>query len=183
MIARNPEFLNEVDDFMLIHITVLLATMAFGEVFQTEQVSIKVDISSNIYTYDVTNLSTEKIVGFEVGYHAAYNFKVPAGWHEQIASGIFKAWTDDASAGISQNETAQFSDRVSSKGAVLGISPVKVHFQSGKTVIVPDVWASTAEPKSYIALIAAVLLSIVLLHSAIIFRKNRRDNNQTISDV
>ena len=171
------------NDFMLIHITVLLATMAFGEVFQTEEVSIDVDINSNIYTYDVTNLSTDKIVGFEVGYHAAYNFKVPAGWHEQIGGGIFKAWTDDTSAGIAQNETAQFSDRVSSQGAVLGSSAVKVHFQSGKTVIVPDVWVSIAEPKSYIALISVLLLSVVLLHSAMIFRKNRRNNKQTISGV
>ncbi len=168
---------------MLIQITVLLATMAFGEVFQTEEVSIDVDISSNIYTYEVTNLSTDKIVGFEVGYHAAYNFKVPRGWHEKIGGGIFKAWTDEASAGISQNETAQFSDRVSSQGAVLGSSAVQVHFQSGKTVIVPDVWVSTAEPKSYIALIAVLLLLVVLLHSAMIFRKNRRDNNQIIRDV
>ena len=160
---------------MLIHITVLLATMTFGEVFQAEQVSIDVDISSNIYTYEVTNLSTDKIVGFEVGYHAAYNFKVPAGWHEEIGGGIFKAWTDEASAGIAQNKTAQFSDRVSSHGAVLGSSAVKVHFQSGKTVIVPDVWAPVHEPRSYIFLVATVIICIMCLHTAVIIYRKKQN--------
>jgi hypothetical protein len=175
MIARNPEFSKGMDDFMLIQITVLLATMTFGEVFQTEEVSIKVDIQSSIYTYEVTNLSTDKIVGFEVRFHAAYNFKVPVGWHEQVTGGIFKAWTDDAYAGISQNQTAQFSDRVSSQGAVLGSSPVKVHFQSGKTVIVPDVWAPVHEPQSYIFLIAAAIICIMCLHTAVIIYRKKHN--------
>ena len=160
---------------MMLHIIALLAAASVGEVFQTKEVSINVDISSNIYTYEVTNLSTDKIVGFEVGYHAAYNFQVPTGWHEQTGGGIFKAWTEEPDAGIAQNETAEFSDRVSSQGAVLGSSAVKVHFQSGKTVIVPDVWAPVHEPRSYIFLVATVIICIMCLHTAVIVYRKKQN--------
>ena len=142
--------------------------------FKTEQVGIMVDIQSNIFRYDVTNLASSPIVYFEANQHAAYNFQAPDGWHKEHSSDRFCAWTDDPQLAIGPNKTGQFSMRVSSRGAVLNQAPAKVRFQSGQTVTVPNVWSPSKEPRSYVFLIAGLFLFIVLLHTIVLVRKDRR---------
>lgn len=90
---------------------------------------------------------------------------------------MFKAWTTQPQAAIEPQKNANFSFNVSTKGAILGHSPAKVLFQSGESVMVDNVWTSSKEPLSYVALVAATILAILLLHFAVIVRKNRRAKN------
>jgi hypothetical protein len=160
---------------MLAYLLVTLAIMAPNQaIFEADHVSIKVDIQSNIFKYEVTNLGASPIVGFEAQHHAAYNFLVPDGWHKEDSSDLFKAWADDSELAIGPGKTAEFSMRVSSRGAVLNQAPAKVRFLSGQTVIIPNVWSPSPEPKSYVFLVASLFLFIILLHTAVIAFKNRR---------
>jgi len=160
---------------MLVYLIVAFAGLVSNQAeFETDHVRIRVTIKSNIYTYEVTNLSESPIVHFEVKRYAAYNFIVPEGWQEESSSDIFRASTSNSQTAILSNETAEFSLRVSSAGAVLGTTPAKVQFQSGKTSTVPGVWAPVAEPRSYGALVAGLITAIVLLHTAFLVYRNRR---------
>jgi len=169
---------------MLPYFLVTLALLAPNQAeFKTEQVNILVDIQSNIFQYNVTNLASSPIVYFEVYHHAAYNFEAPEGWHKEHSSKLFKAWTDDPHSAISQNKTGQFSMRVSSRGAVLTKAPVKIQFLSGQTAIVPDVWSPAPESKSYVFLIAGLFLLISLLHTSIIIHKDHRRETRLVNDA
>jgi hypothetical protein len=142
--------------------------------FQTEEVIIRVNINSSIYTYKVTNLGMSPIVSFSILQHASYNFNAPDGWEKQVLAGQFRAWTNNSQMAIQPKETAEFSMRVSSKGAVLGKAPAIIQFQSGQTATVPGVWVPTHEPRSYIVLIAFVVLLIIILHTSVLARRNRQ---------
>ena len=169
---------------MLIYMIVALAGMVPGQAeFKTDDVHICVNIQSSIYTYKVTNLATSPIVRFEVKQHAAYNFIVPNGWQKEISAGVFRAWANDPQAAIQSKKTAEFSLRVSSKGAVLGREPAKVGFQSGKTIAVSGVWVPVPEPRSYIALVAAAILIILLVHTAVLVSRDRREGKKPINDA
>ena len=160
---------------MLPYLFTALALLAPNQAeFKTEQVGIMVDIQSNIFRYDITNLASSPIVCFEAHHKAAYNFQAPEGWHKEHTSERFCAWTDEPQSAIGPNKTGQFSMRVSSRGAVLGRAPVRIQFLSGQTVTVPDVWSPSPEPRSYVFLIAGLFLFTILFHTAAISFKNRR---------
>ena len=55
--------------------------------------------------------------------------------------------------------------RVSSRGAVLDKLPAKIEFESGKTVVVADVWSPVPEPTSYVLFIAGFIAALFLVHS------------------
>ena len=151
--------------------------------FKNDRVSIHVKIASNVYTYRVTNLSTEPIVSFEVEQHAAYNFKIPDGWQKNESPDIFRAWTENPEIGIALNDTATFSLRVSSEGAVLGFGHASVGFRSGQTSELAKVWTPVKEPLSYIMLVAGVFLVIIVVQSAIVIRKRRQTKSKPVSDA
>ena len=151
--------------------------------FETDEVNIQVDISSSIYTYEVTNLSRSIITSVELKQHAGYNFIIPDGWQRKTGPTVFRAWADDVSTGIQPGETGEFSVRISSTGAVLGRQDVKVEFQSGQTVFVGGVWSPVREPRIHALLVAGVVLGIVLAHSAIVIRKRRATEAGSISDA
>ena len=135
---------------MLICFLAALVTISPGQKeYQTEDINLKVTISSNVYTYEVTNLIDEKIVCFDIDQHASYNFFAPQNWQLDDSNASFGACTDNTYAGISRNKKAQFSCRVGSAGAVLGTAPLKLQYESGRTLIIPDVWAPAREPHSY----------------------------------
>jgi hypothetical protein len=146
--------------------------------FHNGEVSICVDIHSNIYKYNVTDLATSPIVEFEIRPHASYNFIVPEGWQNETSRGVFRAWSSSSQKAIYPNQSADFSVRVSSTGAVLGRIPVTVHLADGRTSTVAGVWAPTPEPRSYIALVAGLLIAIMVIHTAILtYRERARRKN------
>jgi len=153
---------------ILKYVIIALAGAVPGQAeFKSNEFRVCVKVRANIYTYQVTNLSTSPIVRFALKQHATYNFTAPKGWQTEIISGVFQAWTDKWETGISPNESGEFSLRVSSSGAVLGSTTAKVTFQSGQTASIREVWAPAGEPKSYFWLVAGVMLSIMLLHTAV----------------
>lgn len=151
--------------------------------FKTEKVRIITNIQSNIYTYEVTNLSTTDIISFDIKQHAAYNFKAPKDWQIESHSGVFRTWTSEPQAAISPRQTEKFSFRVSSSGASLGYKPVKIGFKSDKIAIVPAVWTPVPEPCSYIIFVAVLILSILSLHTAILVYKDRRTRKDPVNNV
>jgi hypothetical protein len=151
-----------------------LYTTPGNAVFENNKVSISVTINSSIYEYKVTNHDSEPIVGFEICQHAAYNFIAPPMWEVESTDKIFSARTDKTWTSINPSETKMFSLRVSSKGAVLGTSPVKIQYQSGKVVLLSNVWAPIKEPGSYLYLVAGVSLALVAGHSIYVIYKKRK---------
>ncbi len=148
--------------------------------FKNDDVHIIVNIQSSVYTYKVTNPGNSPIVKFEINQHAAYNFLTPKGWEKEEASDIFRAWTDDPENAIEGKKAAEFSMRVGSSGAVLGLGTAKVYFKSGKISTFDSLWVPAPEPKSHIILVAVLILAVMLLHTAIIVYKKRRGGKLTV---
>jgi hypothetical protein len=168
---------------VLIYFTIMFACVLPNEAeFQADQVRIHVNVSSNIYTYTVTNLDTSPVIGFEIREHNAYNFTAPENWDKEISGGFFRARVTNKEAAVFSGKSADFSMRSSSKGSVLGYEPVKVQFQSGKTVAVPNVWAPAPEPRGYIALVVAIVLIILLLHTTVLVYKDSRRKKAFVSE-
>lgn len=119
--------------------------------FGNDDAEITVSIQANIYIYKISNLGRSPIVAFEVAQYAAYNFQTPDGWQMDTSGRLFRAWVEAPTTGIAPGETAEFSMRVSSKGAVLGHAPAKLKNRSGLMIELADVWRPVPEPKSYIS--------------------------------
>ncbi|HPS56427.1 MAG TPA: hypothetical protein PLP05_12580 [Sedimentisphaerales bacterium] len=151
--------------------------------FKTDQANLTVNITSNIYTYLLFNQASTAIVGIEIPQHAAYNFKAPDFWEMEETKDSLHAWTDNNSAAILPDTAMEFSMRVSSRGAVLGQKPVKIYFRSGNTISIDNVWVPTAEPRSYVMLVAGMIFVILILHTALVVRRNRRKNKDSLITV
>ena len=157
--------------FLIIAVTAAVPNQA---IFENSQVNITVNVQSNIYTYKIKNLTADPVVGFEINEHVSYNFKAPQGWQIDTTSGLFRTWTTEPSTAIAKGQTAEFSLRVSSKGAVLGSTNAKIELLSGKSIVIKDVWTPVPQPRSYFFLIAGVFLLILLLHIFVVARKHRK---------
>lgn len=156
-------------------LTLAVAAALLGG-FEVEQdgVHVSVDIESSNYYYRVTNVEAEPITSFEVRHHGAYNPQAPDGWEHEMDGPSFRAWTTDASTAIVRDATKLFSLRVSSKGAVLGLVEMSLGSAAGNSIVIPQVWGPVPEPQSTVLLIGAVVLVIVLLHSWLLARWDRK---------
>lgn len=169
---------------MLVHLLMIVLAVSPNETeFANEKVSVKVSINSNIFTYEVTNLSETPITAIQIHEHAAYDFKTPIKWQKEIKGGTFHAWTNNPTAGILPNNKAVFSMRVSSRGAILSHFPFKVQFDSEPMIDILDVWSPAPEPPSYILFIAVTTGSIFLIHTFFIYKhlKKLKGNYRLIS--
>lgn len=161
---------------MFVYLTLIMAGILPNQAqFKNDKAAVVVDISSNIYTYTVSNNTTDPVVGFEIAEYASYNFKTPQGWESDTSGGIFKCWTEDPFFAITPNKTGEFSFRVSSEGAVLGTATVRLKFHSGDATSIPGVWAPAREPKSGVLLVAATMLVIIAAHILILTLRDRRN--------
>lgn len=154
-----------------------MATLAVSPnetVFNTVDASIKVSVSSNIFAYEVTNLSNTPITNVEFQGYAAYNPIVPEGWEKELENGVFRSWVEDSSLGILPQRKEEFSLRVSSRGAVLDKLPAKIKFKSGETVVIADVWSPVPEPTSYVLFITGVIAALFLIHSLLVSRDQKK---------
>jgi hypothetical protein len=136
---------------------------------------VNVTVSASIYSYEVANLHTSPIVGFQIGQYHCYSFEVPDGWEREISPDILRAWTDKPLLAIGSGGKAKFSQRVTSRGAVLGKSDLVLKFASGEKTAVTGVWAPVSEPAAYARTIAAVVLLIVVTHTVYIVRRRRAE--------
>jgi hypothetical protein len=161
---------------MLVYFTlIMLGVLPNQAEFTNDKASVAVDVSSNIYTYTVSNNTADPVVGFEIAEHACYNFKAPERWESDTSGGMFKCWTEDSFFAITPNNTGEFSLRVSSNGAVLGTATVLLKFQSGAGASIPGVWAPVREPKSSALFVAAAMLVIMAVHILILTLRDRRN--------
>jgi hypothetical protein len=148
----------------------LIPTMVFavgfgaGEV-EAQGVRVRSSVSSNVYTWEVTNLGDSLIVRFEIPCHHAYNFKGPEGWEVSEDPSGFRAWTEDAILAIRPRRSGEFSARVTSLGAVLGSADARVELVSGDALRLEGLWSPVPEPRSTIWLIVGVILFLALLHT------------------
>lgn len=142
--------------------------------FKTDQVHIIVSVQSSIYTYKVSNRGPAAIVEFKVETPAAFAIIPPEWWEKELSEDALRAYTNDPEAAIEPNETAEFALLAIGRGSVLGRAPIKLRFQPDRMHIVAGVWAPVLEPKSYTALVTGLLLFIVLAHTVIIVRRDKR---------
>ena len=153
---------------------IIAGTSSYTPEFKTDDVSIKFQIFSNDYEYKVTNLTQNPIVGFMIKPHASYFYGTPEGWQKETSSTLFRTWTENPQFAIKPNQTGVFSLRVGSKGALLRKGSVKITFQSGKVVTIPDVLVPGPEPQTHLAIVTGTLLLIILLHFGVLTYINRR---------
>ena len=170
---------------MFVYMLITLATMTSDQtVFKTDQVEIAVNIHSSIFQYRITNISQEPINFIEFNHTAAYAFTAPEGWkYKQASPNTFETWTEASKMAIYPDKSKDFSLRVSSRGAVLGLAPIKIKVHSGETITIPDIWAPSPEPTSYLYFILGMLFLILIAHTAIIVYRNRHRKNVEIKNV
>jgi hypothetical protein len=137
-------------------------------------VRIRTTVRSQVYTWDVTNVSAGPITEFEVPQHAGYDFQAPEGWLVEAASDRFRARTTSLRLALLRGQTAVFAQRVSSSGGVVGRVTARVGLSVGEPVEVPGVWAPQPEPRSAIYTVPMVVVCIVVLHAARTLRRNRK---------
>lgn len=136
-------------------------------------VRVRVDVHSQVYRWEVTNLSRESIVGFEVGQHHGYNFLAPEGWVAEFDAASFRATTDVGYRALYRDATREFSQRVSSSGAVLGLVNVTLRTVQGETIEIPGVWGPVPESWSTIAVVPVVLALIAIIQTWVGLRRSR----------
>ncbi len=149
--------------------------------FTSRQVSLTVNVTSNVYTYELSNSGLVPIVGFELPHHAAYNFQAPQGWKIEADQTVFRTWCTRAEDAIAPGEKKKFSMRVSSKGAVLGRAPARLSLQGGQTTVIPRVWVPVHERRSYIWLIPAIICLLAVTHAILIGIRQRQKAKSRLS--
>lgn len=149
------------------------AVLAPAEV-EKEGVHVRTRVQANDYFYRVTNLAAEPIMRFEIEQGGAYLFRTPKGWLFETRPGVFLAWTDDPQLAIRPSQTGDFSMRVTSAGAVLGEAPLRLRLQTGEEIVLPDVWSIVPEPQGTILLVPLLFAGLVLAHTLVLARRERR---------
>ena len=142
--------------------------------FENDSVSIAVKVHSGVYTYTVTNLSNSPVVDFKVTTPAAFAIIVPDGWNKEITRESLRASTDATGSPILSRAAGSFQIYAIGKGSVLGTAAVHLTFQSGQSCTIDGVWAPVLEQRYYTWLVVASLLLILLAHTALIARRDRR---------
>jgi len=143
--------------------------------FEVEKngVRVRAHVQSSKYYWEVTNVDAEPITRLEISQHNCYDYQVPDGWESEAAAGVFRAWAADPGRAIQRGATGEFSLRVSSTGAVLGLVAMSVAPDAGEEIIIPEVWGPVPEPAGSVFLVAGVLVAIVLVHTWLLTRRER----------
>jgi hypothetical protein len=153
----------------------MLVAVAVSPAHVVEEAGVRVSTSirASVYAYEVRNQTDRAICAFAVPYSDGYDFTAPAGWQVASTDGLFRAWTTEPFRAIRQGESARFSFRVTSHGAVLGYVPLSVEWASGESLTLPGAWGACAQPASYGVFIAAVVLALGFVHALVLARRER----------
>ncbi len=152
-----------------------LAGAAFvPAVVEQDGVRIAVEIDSHVYRWTVTNVDAPPIVGLELEVTNCYDEHAPDGWAVAIEGRRFSASATDESRAVRRGQAVAFSARVASVGAVLGPVPATLWTApEGDAIVFAGVWGPVAMPRSQVALVAAVISAIVLVHWLVLGRQGR----------
>jgi len=142
---------------------------------EKDGVRVEVSIEAHVYTWTVTNLDAPPITSFDFECARIYNPHAPMGWKLQEAEGRLRAWTEAERWAIERGDSASFDARVTSTGAMLGTVPVIVGFGPDQPeVVFEKVWGPVPKSPAVIALVAALVTAIGLLHALLLARRERR---------
>ena len=139
--------------------------------YESGPLRVEVNIRSSVFTYTLTNTESDPVVKVIIPEQAAYNFQGPEGWEKKTAGQLFEAWAIERSRQITRGQSGDFSLRVSSRGAVLGQGAIRVSLESGREIVLHDVWVPATEPASYQWLLVVMLVSILLYQTFRVIRK------------
>jgi hypothetical protein len=128
------------------------------------QAVVAASVDSSVYRWVVQNKGPEVLARFELRQENCYNQTAPDGWEWSYKDGFFSAWAGQPESGVQPGGTAEFTARVSSAGAVLGIRPLTLGLRSGESIVVGQSWAPVAKPGSMVALVVVAIAAISVLH-------------------
>jgi hypothetical protein len=134
--------------------------------FESGGVRIDVAVHSQVFEWTVTNVSAAPIVRFEVGNRNTYNHHGPGGWTPAVTGDTLAFEAEGVYRAIQPGRSARFDARVTSSGAVLGLVPARVRpFGAAESIEFPGVWGAVPQPKGIVALVAALLVAIGVVHA------------------
>jgi hypothetical protein len=125
---------------------------------------VTASVDASIYRWVVQNRGPEVLVRFELPQEHCYNQSVPKGWDWSYEDGVFSAWAGQPESAVQPGRTAEFTARVSSTGAVLGLRPLTLGVGSGRNIVAGESWAPVAKPGSMVALVVVAIVAISALH-------------------
>jgi hypothetical protein len=146
-------------------LTLAAGTQPGTLVVEAGDVALTVSVRASVYAYEVHNRGSESLVRFEVPYEDGYDFQAPTGWTIAADGGVFRASTDNAGYAIGPGLRGRFAFRITSRGAPLGYVTARLSTQGGREIMAPRVWGAAPWPKSYLALVAGVVLILALGHT------------------
>lgn len=143
-------------------------------VVDADGVRVRVRVHANVYTYDITNERATAIREFAVPYSDGHTFTAPDGWTLSAEDGVFRAEAPENGRAIASGQTGSFSFRTTTHGAALGFVDLRLGAASGMSSAVPHVWGAVPLPSSYVLLMAAFVLALAGLLTAVLDRTDRR---------
>lgn len=156
-------------------VVILAAGGVFGPAeYEKEGVRLLVQVTSNTYLWEITNISAAPIKQFEVRHHNCYLFKTPDGWKKELDGPIFRTWTDDPAETIRPGQMKEFSFRVTSQGAIIGEVPAQITLDSEHIIQMNSVWGPVPSPRSSAYWVAGSIVAISLGHTWLVSRRERR---------
>lgn len=156
-------------------LVILAAGGVFGQAeYEKDGVRLVVRVVSNVYHWEITNVSAAPVKQFEVRHHNCYLFKIPDGWEKELDGPIFRTWTDDPANTIRPGQTKKYSFRVTSQGAIIGEVPAQFTLDSGQVVRMAAVWGPVPLPRSGAYWVAGGIVVILLGHTWLVSRRERR---------
>ena len=162
-------------------VTIVLLADSRVAVYEQDDVTIEVTISSQVFSYVVTNTGTKPLTRFEIDLYETYNAGLPQDWlldKASFATGHLETWTDDPSRAIMPNRPPlTFSTRVTSVGAGLGLAAATLTAADGTTVEFPGIWAPVPPRRGLLFLVAGTVIAVALLCTALAVRREKRAAN------
>ena len=153
----------------------VLSTSALSAGTGPDSVRVESSIEGRVFKWRVTNFDTPSIMRFEVPVYSVYHQQVPAGWeYERDSKVAFIAWATAAAHAIRKDQTAEFSVRATSSGAIPAAGTAVLSFEGGAALDVRDVLVPQAERASTVFLPLLVVVGIVVVHSLLTWRRKSK---------
>jgi hypothetical protein len=141
-------------------------------IVERDGVRIESSLKAQVYSWKITNVSAETITRFEIVQNHAYSQSVPPGWEFTHENALFTAWATHPRFGIQRGQSALFTARGSSEGALLGLRPAIVGTLDGDHAVRFDaVWTPVSKPWTLVWLVIATMAALAVVHVWLIRQK------------
>lgn len=162
---------------------VLLAvgtTLGFMEA-EHDGIRVRAEVKSSHYTWEITNLTNEPVVRFEIGQFGGYAVQVPEGWQFEQDRTLLRAWTDDPAHALQPGLMYRFAMDISSAGG--GLTPVtlRVGTRDGRMIELAGIWGTAPDSMTAILLVPGTILVLALIHMLLLARSDRRHQVEAVT--